>query len=144
MEFADIDAVLIEVLGNGFAWEDGAVGLDYDNYSVGVEYEPEVDALYLTGEFAGFDRAAAERWGPELLRAGLFGDETGGYAAFGYDAEDGAIVLWDRMVVSETDDIDLRYRLELFREAMEEWSKRFAETPADETTASAASPIIMA
>lgn len=127
MTFSDLDALIAETLGREYVWKDHALAAAMDGFSIVFEYYDQTDVLYLVGEIPGFDKAAMERCAPEVLRANLFGGKTGGYAAFGYDADEEAFVLWDRMTLAEMLEDPFLDRLDAFLEALETWPARLAE-----------------
>lgn len=149
MNFEELDSLLSGRMDEQIQWEDGStlIMMDGGEISIGVEYIQEYNDLFLYGEVARLTGEELSKRALELLTANLFALETGGFAAFGYDEEEEALYLWDRMRLSDLDVDAFEERFYRFYLALTNWVGQFAEdlvAPATDEASSSAETGIMA
>lgn len=137
MNFTDLDSFLADRLEAPVEWEDGstAILMDEGDIQIGVEYIEDFNDLYLYGEVAGVTPEELAGRALDLLKANLFAADTGGFAAFGYDEDDGALYLWDRMRLSDLDRDGFEERFYRFYLALRHWKEEFPTAAASQTGA---------
>lgn len=127
MEFSELDAFLSCHVGESMPWTDDTVLMEVVSdeggavVEVNIEYAREWDELYLYSPVGWSPDSELGEAGVMLLEANLFGNDTCGYAAFAYDDEEEAVVLWDRMKLAETTVDDFVARYYRFFKALSHW-----------------------
>lgn len=139
MNTNELNTCLYEIIGKRTTWLDDAALLDVPGeYKLYLEYSQEKDELYLQADIAAIEGEALARCAMTLLEANLYGRDTGGSAVLAYDAEEGKVVLWDKLELSGMTPETFKERFSFFYLARLHWTVRLRDEAPEAALAASA------
>ncbi len=123
MEMEELNSSLSEIAGTKLTWIDNSVlMLMGDGTEIFLEYLREYDEIFMYGYVAEVSEDRFGKFAVSLLKANLFGQDTGGSAVLAYDSDEGRVVLWDKLPLSKTDMKELQERLSYLYLSVLHWA----------------------
>lgn len=128
MTMEELNTALSSLVGGNVQWVDNSLLASMsDGTDVYLEYLCDRDELYMYGHIASISEERFGKYAVSLLKANLFGQETGGSAVLAYDADESRVVLWDKVGLAATGASEFKERFSYIYLSILHWANKMRQ-----------------
>lgn len=128
MTMEELKVCLSKMIGKKSTWVDGSLLVAMgDGTEINLEYLDDRDELYMYGFVIAISEQYFEKYAISLLKANLFGKDTGGSAVLAYDPDESRVVLWDKVALAGMSREEFRERFSYMYLSILHWSNKIRQ-----------------